>query len=430
MDLDLTKQIAHELCQERNWQNLEFIDAGNSGAVFKINHPKHGPVALKIYDPAYFKGHNALIEENRIKLQEQLRSHGNPHLIDVLEVGSIAPANTWYLLMELCSWPNLEKCLSSVRDDQVEELLRQLVDGVQFLQENGLVHRDIKPANIAVDPTFSYLKLLDLGVLRRIEHTEGNGTDQAETRRFVATAQYSSPEYLTRDELRGAEGFEALNIYQVGAVLHDLIMKTPIFREEADTQNKYILYKAVTTKQPLIVNPNLPPRLISLCKAALSKDPKDRVNRASLAQLATRSDTTEDIRKRLGVPRAKNESFSAPSVMIWQTPVRHWLRDAAVKEKATLGPHKLKVRDCANGLAWTLSFSSSECELLVTLAQSSDKSHLVLSLSANVPEELTISILEIFSTGPQIETPEVLQQLSSNILYMLDLCSAMNAGKT
>jgi eukaryotic-like serine/threonine-protein kinase len=177
MDLDLTKQIAHELCQERNWQNLEFIDAGNSGAVFKINHPKHGPVALKIYDPAYFKGHNALIEENRIKLQEQLRSHGNPHLIDVLEVGSIAAANTWYLLMELCSWPNLEKCLSSVRDDQVEELLRQLVDGVQFLQENGLVHRDIKPANIAVDPTFSYLKLLDLGVLRRIEHTEGNASE-------------------------------------------------------------------------------------------------------------------------------------------------------------------------------------------------------------------------------------------------------------
>jgi serine/threonine protein kinase len=152
MNLELTKQIARELGQERHWENLQFIDAGNSGAVFRIDHPKHGPVALKIYDPAYFKGDNALIEENRIKLQEQLRSHGNAHLIDVLEVGAIAEENTWYLLMELCSWPNLEKCLPSVRDDQVEELLRQLVDGVQFLQEGGLVHRDIKPANIVVNP--------------------------------------------------------------------------------------------------------------------------------------------------------------------------------------------------------------------------------------------------------------------------------------
>jgi eukaryotic-like serine/threonine-protein kinase len=232
MDRELTERIAHELCVERNWQDLEFIDAGNSGAVFRISHPKHGPVALKVYDPAYFKGDNALIEENRIKLQEQLRSHGNPHLIDVLEVGPIVGVNTWFLLMELCSWPNLEKCLRSVRDDQVEELLRQLVDGVLFLQKSGLVHRDIKPANIVVDPSFSRLKLLDLGVLRRIEHTEGNGTDHAETRRFVATAQYSSPEYLTRDELPGSEGFEALNVYQVGAVLHDLIMKTPIFKRK------------------------------------------------------------------------------------------------------------------------------------------------------------------------------------------------------
>jgi len=119
------------------------------------------------------------------------------------------------------------------------------------------VHRDIKPANIVVDPTISKLKLLDLGVLRLIEHTEGNGTDQAETKRFVATAQYSSPEYLTREELPGAKGFEALNVYQVGAVLHDLIMKAPIFKQEADTQNKYILYKAIITKLPLVVNPNL-----------------------------------------------------------------------------------------------------------------------------------------------------------------------------
>ncbi|MDI4232360.1 protein kinase [Bradyrhizobium sp. Arg237L] len=429
MDLTLTQQIAAQLCRDLNWQGLEFIDAGNSGAVFSINHPKHGPVALKIYDPAYFKGDNALIEENRIRLQEQLRSHGNPHLIDVLEVGHVAEANTWYLLMELCSWPNLEKCLPLIRDDHVEELLGQLVDAVQFLQGKGLVHRDIKPANIAVNATFSHLKLLDLGVLRRIEHTEGNGTDQIETRRFVATAQYSPPEYLTRDELPGAEGFEALNIYQVGAVLHDLIMKTSIFREEAATSNKYILYKAITSKQPLIVNPNLPPRLISLCKAALSKDPKDRIRRASLAQLATRSDSTEDIRKRLTISRAKIENRSAPSVMIWQTHVRNWLRDAAMKEKTTLGPHKLKAKNCKNGLAWTLSFSLSDSELLVALAPSLDNSHLVLSLSAGLPEELTIPVLEIFETGPQIETVEVIQQLSSNILYLLDLCSVMDAGK-
>jgi eukaryotic-like serine/threonine-protein kinase len=154
MDRTLTTQIAERLCKMRGWHELSFIDAGNSGAVFRIHHPEYGSIALKIYDPAFFQGDNALIEENRVRLQEQLCSHGNPYLIDFLEVGKIADDNTWYLLMELCPWPNLEKALGSVRDDQVEDLLRQLVEGVMFLQDQGLVHRDIKPANIVVDPTF------------------------------------------------------------------------------------------------------------------------------------------------------------------------------------------------------------------------------------------------------------------------------------
>jgi serine/threonine protein kinase len=421
MDKALTLQIAERLCEKQGWRELLYLDAGNSGAVFTIHHPQYGSVALKIYDPAYFQGSNALIEEKRVRLQEQLRSHGNPHLVEFLEVGKISEDSTWYLLMELCPWQNLEKALASVRDDQVEELLRQLVEAVLFLEERGLVHRDIKPANIVVDPTLSKLKLLDLGVLRHIEHTEGNGTDQTETKRFVATAQYSSPEYLTRDELPGAEGFEALNIYQVGAVLHDLIMRAPIFREEADTQNKYILYKAITTKLPLVVNPNLPPRLISLCKAALSKDPKTRIKAVSLSQLSARSDTTEEIRKRLAAKRLRADNENAPSVLIWKTHVRDWLRRASLQEKTTLGPHKLRDQDHSTGIAWALSFSSRERELVISLAPSNDKSHLVLSLSANVPEQLTIPVLEIFENGPQIETAEVLGQISSNILYMLDL---------
>src|SRR4051812_16180761 len=135
MDKALTLQIAERLCEKRGWRELSYIDAGNSGAVFKIIHPDYKSAALKIYDPAYFQGGNALIEEKRVRLQEQLRSHGNPHLIEFFEVGKISEHNTWYLLMELCPWQNLEKALASISDDHVEELLGQLVEAVSFLQE-------------------------------------------------------------------------------------------------------------------------------------------------------------------------------------------------------------------------------------------------------------------------------------------------------
>jgi serine/threonine protein kinase len=293
MDLKLTEQIASDFCRTQGWGLPTFIAAGNSAAVFNVEHPKQGPVAIKIYDPSFFSGDNALIEEKRIRLQENLRAHGNEYLIEILEVGKIIEANTWYLMMELCPWRTLEDQLSRVPDSSVEELLRQLVSAVQFLEDKGLVHRDIKPANIAINDDFTKVKLLDLGVMRHISPSEGNGTDGDEKKRFIATAQYSSPEYLTREELAGDAGFQALNVYQIGAVLHDLIMKKAIFAEEAATLNKYILYKAITTKRPLLVNPNLPTRLIVLCKTALEKNPTARTNGVTLKDLAAPIDTSD-----------------------------------------------------------------------------------------------------------------------------------------
>jgi hypothetical protein len=99
MDIKLTEQIAKDLCRHKRWEAPTFIAAGNSAAVFETKHPKLGAVALKIYDPSFFSGDNALIEEKRIRLQEKLRSHGNEYLIDVLEIGEIAEASTWFASM-------------------------------------------------------------------------------------------------------------------------------------------------------------------------------------------------------------------------------------------------------------------------------------------------------------------------------------------
>jgi serine/threonine-protein kinase len=67
-------------------------------------------------------------------------------------------------------------------------------------------------------------------------------TDLNGKRLFVATAQYSSPEYLVRKNWGDVdEVLKALSIYQVGATLHDLIMKRPIFSEYAALENKYAL---------------------------------------------------------------------------------------------------------------------------------------------------------------------------------------------
>ena len=111
-------------------------------------------------------------------------------------------------------------------------LIAQVASAAQFLEDNGLAHRDIKPENIGVSDDFSHATLLDLGVLRPVGLS--NITDEGEQKAFVATLRYSPPELLYREEEDNVEGWRVITFYQLGAVLHDMIMRYPIFREYGD----------------------------------------------------------------------------------------------------------------------------------------------------------------------------------------------------
>jgi serine/threonine-protein kinase len=162
--------------------------------------------------------------------------------------------------MEFVPWPQLKDVLGSVPDKAIVSLITQLVAAVRYLEDQGIVHRDIKPENIHVSPGFTQLKLLDLGVVRDFEDSrqaDAGNTDQGDTRPFLATAQYSSPEYLFRLDEPTARLWKGLNIYQVGAVLHDLIKKEPLFAYEMGLDNRWLVARAVLAKQPSFADSDL-----------------------------------------------------------------------------------------------------------------------------------------------------------------------------
>lgn len=425
MNLELVKSLAADLAAAKGWTIIRYIDAGASGAVFEIEHPDYGATALKVYDPKFFEGEDAVIEIKRVALQADLMDHGNEHLVEIFEVGDFPEGATHYLIMELCPWPSLEKRLAELPDDRVQELLRQLVEAVSFLDGRRLVHRDIKPANIAIAPDYSRLKLLDLGVLRKMGPTEGAGTDINEKKRFVATAQYSPPEYLAREEAGGDDGFEALNVYQIGAVLHDMIMKRPLFAEAAETNNRYVLFKAISFTRPTLFNPNLPARLISLCRAALQKDPVKRLAGVKLSDLAQPIDSADAVRRRLSAQRpAPDNDPKTPSLRLWTGKVSAWIRSAMSLEKVVLGPHHLK--DIGSvGVTWKLSFPAIQREICLRLRPADDGPYLMLVVAGDGAAEGS-PLLEIFEAGPGLERADIVGQLREQIIFALD--AAENGG--
>lgn len=128
--------------------------------------------------------------------------------------------------------------------------------------------------------------LLDLGVIRPYKFSDI--TDDSGERPFMATLRYSSPEYLVRAEADDADGWRRLTFYQLGAVLHDMIMRRPLFEASSETFGQLVV--AVMQTVPDIVAPDVPPDLVVLARQALVKDPVERSNLVNWATFLAASE--------------------------------------------------------------------------------------------------------------------------------------------
>lgn len=258
------------------WE-INFLAAGGSAAVFSgVNNEKKR--AFKVFDPRFISDEEGSKEQERLGLQRRLISHDCAHLVQTFAIENFS--DTAVIEMEYVEWPRLKEVLKEIPDASVETLIRQLVSAVLYLERHGIVHRDIKPENIHVSKCWGQLKLLDLGVVREFDPGPGVAeTDHGAQRPFLATAQYSSPEYLFRLDEPSRELWQGLNIYQVGAVLHDLIMKEPLFRAEMEVGNRWLVAKAVLLHTPNFKdgNPNRLGYLKSLAAKCLNKDLQARL---------------------------------------------------------------------------------------------------------------------------------------------------------
>ena len=212
------------------------------------------------------------IESTRIEKQLELKDHDCQSLIHVYDGGEIE--NRLFLLMSRASGRELEQCLPEIPRTKIRNILHDIAKACLYLRDRDLCHRDIKAANVFVSDDFSNATLLDISVIRAVHDPVGVGSDHNGQLPVLATARYSPPEYLFRLVEPGPELWHALDIYQLGALLHDLIARTPLFQQEYEQSkaNRYRFAWIVATENPSIKAHDVDQDLLLLAQRALDKD--------------------------------------------------------------------------------------------------------------------------------------------------------------
>jgi hypothetical protein len=150
---------------------------------------------------------------------------------------------------------------------EVARLGAQVADALDYAHRQNVVHRDIKPSNLLLDPQGN-VWVTDFGLAKLVE-----GDDLSQSQDLVGTLRFMAPE-----RFRGVTDRRS-DIYALGATLYEMLSLKPAFPERDQIQ----LIDQITHQPPAPLRQHdrrIPRDLETVVHKVLSKDPKDRCDRA------------------------------------------------------------------------------------------------------------------------------------------------------
>ena len=250
-------------------------------------------VAIKSFN----KNNAELTGDNMKKIKYEtdlMKKLNHPNITKILEM--FEDEKYFLIIMEYINGGNLFSFVKKRRklsEKTAKFLFRQIILGIKYIHEQGIVHRDIKLENLLIDLN-NNVKICDFGIGRKITSKGQLLYDQC------GTLMYMAPEILLSTKEKGYEGFP-VDIWSSGISLYIMLSgslpfnyknkKRDNMNEEKDVENEedneesmgekndednFELQYSIVYKEPKHIE-NISDDARDLLKGLLNKDPRKRL---------------------------------------------------------------------------------------------------------------------------------------------------------
>uniref|UniRef100_A0A674IBX0 Uncharacterized protein n=1 Tax=Terrapene triunguis TaxID=2587831 RepID=A0A674IBX0_9SAUR len=234
-------------------------DAGAFGRCYKFTDTSTGKVyAIKIVPQSRI---SRLESRGKVEREIELHSHlSHRHVVGFHR--HFADRDNIYMILEYCSHKSLAhilKARKTLTEPEVRYYLRQIIAGLRYLHQQGIIHRDLKLSNFFLTKNMQ-VKIGDLGLATRDE--------QAGRRRGVVcgTPNYLAPEVIAKK----GHSFQS-DIWALGCIMYTALTGCSPF----EITHKQEMYQCIREGRYPIPN-HLSPGARKLIGCLLAPSPSER----------------------------------------------------------------------------------------------------------------------------------------------------------
>ncbi len=260
----------------------DLVGKGGFARVFRAQDTRlNREVALKVFSQSD-RDQYSVLEEIRKAIQLE-----HPNLLRYYDVVLLEQSNALgeqeqlqIGIMEYANAGDLKNHIkSNPRSPELKRFLREVLLGLEYLHDHGIIHRDLKAQNILLTDRVGKLtaKISDFGISKNM-----SGEDTRSSSMLVGTIEYMAPEQFNPKKFGvGGKVRPNVDLWGFGVMVHELLTEaTPFGKRSGETTAEQIMASILSTDLPTDIE-KLEEPYRTIVKRCLVAHAKDRVQKAS-----------------------------------------------------------------------------------------------------------------------------------------------------